>query len=47
MASIQVLELRPVEAPIEDLSYDVTRNITGGFVAFVETVVSDVQDGSC
>lgn len=30
MASIQVLELRPVEVPIEDLSYDEAGGIQGG-----------------
>ncbi len=30
MAGIQILELRPVEAPIEDLSYDMTSSIQGG-----------------
>ena len=30
MASIQILELRPVEAHIEDLSYDMTGSIVGG-----------------
>ena len=32
MASIQVLELRPVEGQIEDLSYDMTDIIRGGTV---------------
>ncbi len=32
MASIQVLEISPAEIPIEDLSYDVAGNITGGFL---------------
>ncbi len=32
MASIQVLELRPVEDQVEDLSYDVAGNIAGGGV---------------
>ena len=31
MASIQVLELHPVEAQIEELSYDMTDSILGGF----------------
>ena len=30
MASIQVLELRPVDGQIEDLSYDMTGSILGG-----------------
>ena len=30
MASIQVLELSPVEAQIEELSYDMTDSIRGG-----------------
>ena len=30
MASIQVLELRPVEDQIKDLSYDMTDSIRGG-----------------
>ncbi len=30
MASIQVLELRPVEDKVEELSYDMTGNIFGG-----------------
>ena len=32
MASIQVLELRPVEGQIEDLSYDMTDIIRGGTI---------------
>ena len=32
MVSIQVLELPSVESPMEDLSYDVAGNISGGFV---------------
>ena len=30
MASIQILEISPAETPIEDLSYDVAGNVTGG-----------------
>ena len=30
MASIQILELRPVECELEDLSYDITDIIRGG-----------------
>ena len=30
MAKIQILEISPVETPMEDLSYDVVSNITGG-----------------
>ncbi len=30
MASIQILELRPVEDQVEDLSYDMTGSILGG-----------------
>ena len=36
MASIQILELRPAETSIEDLSDDVAGNITGG--GFLEQV---------
>ena len=32
MAKIQILELSPAETPMEDLSYDITGNITGGGV---------------
>ena len=31
MASIQILEIRPVEDQVEDLSYDMTDSIRGGF----------------
>ena len=36
MASIQVLELRPLEFEVEDLSYDVAGNISGGGAIIVE-----------
>ena len=43
MASIQVLE---IETPIEDLSYDVAGNITGGlldqFGQYVRTIIQTV-----
>ncbi len=30
MASIQILEIRPVEYEVEELSYDMTGSIVGG-----------------
>ncbi len=48
MASIQVLELRPVEDQIEDLSYDMTGSIRGGGVSeffAVMAVCLDVFEG--
>ena len=36
MASIQVVEIRPLEYEIEDLSYDVAGNISGGGAIIVE-----------
>lgn len=41
MASIQILELRPVEAQLEDLSDDMTGRIQGG--ALVDSVLAIVQ----
>ena len=53
MASIQILELRPVEDQIEDLSVDITSSIHGGdgFVEnffdsidrFLERILDDVD----
>ena len=40
MSTIQILELRPVEDKIEELSYDLTGNITGGGLTdFITDVV--------
>ncbi|MGK7936507.1 MAG: hypothetical protein AB4206_12030 [Xenococcaceae cyanobacterium] len=58
MASIQILEISPVETPMEDLSDDATGNITGGFLgeqldvfldklyAFVQDVLGGCNDGT-
>ena len=40
MASIQVLEISPAETPIEDLSYGVAGNITGG--GFLDQLAAEV-----
>ena len=53
MASIQVLELHPVEAQIEELSYDMTDSIRGGSLlgAYdcvfdgVQKIFRELQDG--
>ena len=53
MASIQVLELRPVEAQIEELSYDMTDSIRGGdlfdavkiLVECYSDFIRDISDG--
>ena len=42
MASIQVLELRPVDAPVEELSYDEAGNILGGQDFNLETDFDDL-----
>ena len=42
MASIQILELRPLEAQVEDLSYDMTGSIMGG--GDIDCVVEFVND---
>ena len=40
MARIQILEISPTETPMEDLSYDMTGNITGGSLgSFIRELV--------
>ncbi len=52
MASIQILEIRPVEYEVEELSYDMTGRIVGGvgfdldprlFLECVSTFLSDLN----
>ena len=44
MASIQVLEIRPVEVPIEDLSYDEAGGIQGGRIIETLMFVADFYE---
>ncbi|MDJ0576571.1 MAG: hypothetical protein QNJ65_15560 [Xenococcaceae cyanobacterium MO_234.B1] len=45
MASIQILEISPVETPMKDLSYDVAGNVTGaGFLEDVSMLIDKVLD---
>lgn len=45
MASIRVLELRPQEDLIEDLSYDMSGSIVGGTVSEIFTCLADFWEG--
>ncbi len=45
MAKIQILEIRPVETQVEDLSYDLTDSIRGGGVEeFTQAILICVGD---
>ena len=45
MASIQILELLPVEAQIDDLSYDTTNLIHGGSIPnAVDCIIDGLQE---